>query len=262
MPEQKEKNPRRVAAGKRNRQLRGDITPAGLECLRQTAHKNKPWQKSTGPKTAAGKVAKAFQLDGVPDLSPRYNIAPTQQVLAIQLRDGKRQASFLHWGLIPSWANDPAIGNRMINARADGVAIKPSFRSAFKKSRCLIVADGFYEWQKTGKAKQPFYIRLKDDRPFAIAGLAEHWHRDEKTIDSCTIITTEPNELTATVHDRMPVILAPADYDLWLDPEFQDKEKLQSLLRPYPADEMTAYPVSTLVNSPRNENPMCIDALE
>jgi putative SOS response-associated peptidase YedK len=205
-------------------------------------------------------VAKAFHLAEVPEFSARYNIAPTQRMLAIRLQDGKRQASFLHWGLIPSWANDPSIGNRMINARADGVAIKPSFRSAYKKSRCLIVADGFYEWQKTGKAKQPFYIRLKEERPIAFAGLAEHWRRDELTIDSCTIITTEPNELTAEVHDRMPVIPAPTNYDLWLDPEFQDKEKLQSLLRPYPADEMTAYPVSTLVNSPRNENPACVEA--
>ena len=136
-------------------------------------------------------VAKAFRLTEPPDFSPRYNIAPTQQVLAIRQQDGNRQASFLHWGLIPSRADDPSIGNRMINARADTVAVKPSFRSAFKKSRCLIVADGFYEWQKTGKAKQPFYIRLKQDGPFAFAGLAEHWHRGDQAIDSCTIITTE-----------------------------------------------------------------------
>jgi putative SOS response-associated peptidase YedK len=204
-------------------------------------------------------VAETFDLADVPEFMPRYNVAPTQQVLAIRLKEGKRQTSFHHWGLIPSWADDPKIGNRMINARADGVAVKPSFRSAFKRGRCLIVADGFYEWKKTGAAKQPFYIRLKNDRPFAFAGLAEHWHRDDKAIDSATIITTEPNELTAAVHDRMPVILRPDDYDLWLDPEFEGKEKLQSLLRPYPAGEMTAFPVSTIVNSPRNENSSCID---
>ena len=121
----------------------------------------------------------------------------------------------------------------MINARAETVAEKPSFRSAFKRGRCLVVADGFYEWKKTGKAKQPLYIRLKDEHPFAFAGLAEHWHRGDRVIDSCTIITTDPNELMADIHDRMPVILSPDDYDLWLDPEFEGKEKLLSLLRPY-----------------------------
>jgi putative SOS response-associated peptidase YedK len=211
-------------------------------------------------RTSPQAVAKAFHLDDIPDFSPRYNVAPTQQVLAIRLQDGKRQSSFLHWGLIPSWADDPSIGNRMINARAETVADKPSFRSAFKRGRCLVVADGFYEWQKAGKAKQPFHIRFKEDHPFAFAGLAEHWHRGEQTIDSCTIITTDPNELMADIHDRMPVILSPNDYDLWLDPEFEGKEKLLSLLSPFPADEMTAYPVNTLVNSPRNENPACIEA--
>jgi putative SOS response-associated peptidase YedK len=171
-------------------------------------------------------------------------------VAAIRLRDGSRQLSFLHWGLIPSWADDPSIGNRMINARAEGVAEKPSFRAAFKKSRCLVVADGFYEWKKAGKAKQPF----------AFAGLAEHWHRGDQVIDSCTIITAEPNELMADIHDRMPAILSPDEYDLWLDPEFQGKEKLLSMLRSYPADEMTAYPVSTVVNSPRNEKAECVEA--
>ena len=211
-------------------------------------------------RTSPQAIAKAFQLADLPAFTPRYNIAPTQQVLAIQLQDERREAKFLHWGLIPSWADDPKIGNRLINARADGVASKPSFRSAFKRSRCLVVADGFYEWQKAGKAKQPYFIRLKTDQPFAFAGLAEHWRRGEQAIDSCTLITTEPNELMADIHDRMPVILSPDDYDLWLDPEFQDKEKLQSLLRPYPADELAAYPVSTVVNNPRNEKPECVEA--
>jgi putative SOS response-associated peptidase YedK len=193
---------------------------------------------------------------------PRFNIAPTQNVPTIRLREGARQLELRRWGLIPSWADDPSIGNRMINARADGVADKPSFQSAFKKNRCLVVADGFYEWKKEGKAKQPFFIRLKDDRPFAFAGLAEHWHREDQTIDSCTVITTEPNELMANIHDRMPVILSPDDYNLWLDPEFQVKEKLLSLLKPYPADEMTAYPVSTLVNSPKNEKQECVEQVD
>lgn len=125
---------------------------------------------------------------------------------------------------------------------------------------CLVVADGFYEWKKSGSKKQPYYIRLKDDRPFAFAGLAEHWHRGDQTIDSCTIITTEPNKLMADIHDRMPLILPPDDYDLWLDPEFQNKEKLLSMLRPYSAEELTAYPVSTVVNSPKNERAECIEA--
>lgn len=211
------------------------------------------------PRTSPQAVAKAFALADVAEFSPRYNVAPTQQVLAIRLHEGKRQASFLHWGLIPSRADDPKIGYRMINARADGVATKPSFRSAFKRSRCLIVADGFYEWKKTDGAKQPYFARLNSDKPFAFAGLAEHWHRGEQTIDSATIITTEPNELMADIHDRMPVILSPDDYDLWLDPEFEGKEKLQSMLQPYPADEMTAYPVSTLVNSPMNEKSACVE---
>lgn len=203
-------------------------------------------------------VAQAFGLSDIPDFEPRYNIAPTQPVASIRLQHGHRQLSFLHWGLVPYWAKDPSIGNRLINARADTVANKPSFRSAFKKSRCLVVADGFYEWKETGTKKQPYYIRLKHDKPFAFAGLAEHWHRDDETIDSCTIITTEPNELTADIHDRMPAILSPHDYDLWMDPDFQGKEELLALLCPYPADQMTAHPVSTVVNSPRNETAECV----
>jgi putative SOS response-associated peptidase YedK len=192
-------------------------------------------------------------------LPARYNIAPSQQVLAVRLQDTKRVGSFLRWGLIPPWATYPAIGNKMINARAESVASKPSYRSAFNRRRCLIVADGFYEWKKIEKAKQPYFIRLKDERPFAFAGLAEHWHRGEQTIDSCTIITTEPNELMVDFHDRMSVILSPDDYDLWLDSEFEGKEKLLSQLRPYPAELMMAYQVSTLVNSPRNESAECVE---
>ena len=151
----------------------------------------------SNPKT----VAEAFDLADIRALEPRYNIAPTQDVAAIRWKDGKRHLIFLHWGLIPSWADDPSIGNRMINARADGVADKPSFRSAFKKRRCLVVADGFYEWKKDGKSKQPFYVTLKSGKPFAFAGLYEHWRRGDQVIDSCTIITTEPNELMADIHD-------------------------------------------------------------
>jgi putative SOS response-associated peptidase YedK len=208
-------------------------------------------------------IVKAFHLSDAPDLKPRYNIAPTQQIASIRLDSatGTRQLSLLHWGLIPSWADDPSIGNRMINARAETVAVKPAFRSAFKKGRCLILADGFYEWKKTGKTKQPFYIRLKDDEPFAFAGLSEHWHRGDQVIDSCTIITTEPNEMMASIHDRMPVILSPEYYDLWIEPEFHGQGKLLEMLKPYPTEDMTAYPVGTVVNNPRNESKECIEGV-
>jgi putative SOS response-associated peptidase YedK len=159
-------------------------------------------------RTSAQEVAKTFGLVEVPDLRPRFNVAPTQQVLTITLRDVKRQAIFRQWGLVPSWADDPKIGYRMTNARAETVAAKPAFRSAFKRSRCLVVADGFYEWKKAGKAKQPFYIRFTKDRPFAFAGLAEHWSRNDETIESCTFFTTDPNELMAEIHDlRHPMTL-------------------------------------------------------
>jgi putative SOS response-associated peptidase YedK len=211
-------------------------------------------------RTRAGQIAEEFKLAAVPDLPLRYNIAPTQRVATVrQVGSGDRQLDLLHWGLIPAWADDPKIGNRMINARADGVATKPSFRSAFKQRRCLVVADGFYEWQKTGAHKQPFYVRRPDGRPFAFAGLWEHWRRSELAIDSCTIITTDANELMRPVHDRMPVILQPEDYDLWLDPGVQAREKLEPLLRPAAEGLLEAYPVSTLVNRPGNDVAECIE---
>ena len=215
-------------------------------------------------RTPAKDIVKMFGLIEAPELKPRYNIAPTQQIVAIKLdpESGTRQLSLLRWGLIPSWADDPSIGNRMINARADTVAVKPAFRSAFKKGRCLIVADGFYEWKKIGSTKQPFFVRLKDDEPFAFAGLSEHWHRGDQVIDSATIITTEGNEVMEGIHDRMPVILSPNDYDLWLEPDFHGQGKLLEMLKPYPAEEMTAYPVSTVVNNPRNEMKECVEVVK
>ena len=166
----------------------------------------------------------------------------------------------LRWGLIPSWAKDPKIGNQCINAKAETVSEKPSFRSAFKKRRCLVIATGFYEWQVQEHAKQPMWIGRRDKRPFAFAGLWEHWQPAEgDVIESCTIITTEPNELMSPIHNRMPVILVPASYDQWLDPTFQHIEPLNALLRPYPSEELTAYPVSTLVNNPRHDVPQCLE---
>ncbi|MEL6327223.1 MAG: SOS response-associated peptidase [Cyanobacteria bacterium J06626_23] len=219
--------------------------------------------------TKSGEVlAKTFNLVETPDVPPRYNIAPSQPILAVAAPEGARQLRAFQWGLVPSWSKDPTIGNRMINARAETVAEKPSFRAAFKRRRCLIVADGFYEWKKIDgqKTKQPFYIHLKGHAPFGFAGLWEHWEGgDGSYLETCTILTTAPNALMEPIHNRMPVIVNPDDYDTWLDPERgefrQDRGLLESLLRPYEAEHMEAYPVSTQVNSPRNENPDCLEPL-
>ncbi len=191
--------------------------------------------------------------------APRYNVAPTQPVLAVpNNHPGKME--FMLWGLIPGWAKDMAIGSKMINARAETLAEKPSFKHAFKRRRCLILADGFYEWQTVpgAKAKQPMFIHLADRKPFAFAGLWETWHPGDENILSCTIITTEPNELMSTIHTRMPVILPPSAWEEWLDPDEQQPEALAHLLTAYPASQMAAYPVSTLVNSPAYDSPECI----
>jgi putative SOS response-associated peptidase YedK len=192
--------------------------------------------------------------------APRYNIAPSQPILALP-NDGTNRADFFVWGLIPSWAKDPSIGNRMINARAETLAEKPSFRGPLKYHRCLIFADGFYEWQTIPgtKSKLPHYIRLTSGKPFVFAGLWEHWQpADGSEVRSATIITTAPNELMAPIHNRMPVILGKDTYAQWIDPTPQPLPRFQDLLIPYPAGEMKAYPVSTLINSPNNERADCI----
>ena len=212
----------------------------------------------------AATLAAQFDLATVPTWTPRYNIAPTQEVLVVlqPSPQANREARLHRWGLIPPWAKDPSIGNRMINARAETVATKPAFRRAFKERRCLLLADGLYEWQRQERRKQPFFIRLRDGRPFAFAGLWEHWEGSEgMAIQSCTILTTTSNEVVGRIHDRMPVILNPTDYDRWLDPSIQEPAVLQTLLRPYPADEMMAYPVSTRVNNPANDSPECVELL-
>lgn len=214
--------------------------------------------------TPAEALAEQFQLFEIPSLAPRYNIAPTQPVAVVRQvpGDGQRELVLLRWGLVPFWAKDPGIGARMINARSETVADKPAFRAAFRRRRCLVPADGFYEWQRLERGKQPFYVRLRDEKPFALAGLWEHWEGpDETTVNSCTLLTTEPNDLIRPVHSRMPVILAPKDYDLWLDPGVQKAELLRPLLRPYPSEGMLAYPVSTWVNKPKNDSPRCIEPL-
>ena len=210
--------------------------------------------------TPARVIAEVFGLDDVPELSPRFNIAPTQAVAAVRARaDGGRELVALTWGLIPSWSKDRTIGSRLINARAETVGEKPAFRAALRARRCLVLADGFYEWQKLGTRKQPHHIRMRDGRPFAFAGLWERWTPAEgDPVESCTIITTLPNEVVAPIHDRMPVILAPADLDRWLDPGVRDPAAVAALLRPYPAGDMTAYPVSLRVNSPGADDPSCV----
>ena len=212
-------------------------------------------------RTPAHRLAEAFGVRELPNLRPRYNIAPSQDVVAIRAADdGTRELVSLRWGLIPFWAKEAAIGNRMINARAETVAEKPAFRAAFRRRRCLVAADGFYEWQNTdGGAKQPYFIRLADDAPFAIAGLWERWSApDGAAVESCTLITTDANDLLKPIHHRMPVILAPADHDAWLDAE---APSAAALLRPYPADEMVAYAIGPLVNDPRTDEPACIAPL-
>lgn len=203
------------------------------------------------------------EFEGVqfpPDIAPRYNIAPSQPVLAIR-NDAKQRADFLVWGLVPSWAKDPSIGNRLINARGETLAEKPAFRGAYKYKRCLIPADGFFEW-KAGqgtKTKTPYVIRMKGRQPFAFAGLWDEWHSpDGSELFSCTIITTAPNDLMAPIHNRMPVILQRQDYGPWLDPAPRPAASLNHLIRPFPAELLEAYPVSTLVNSPANDSPECI----
>lgn len=209
-------------------------------------------------------IASAFNLPEIPSLEPRYNIAPTQLIPAILLthEQSEKQLKLLHWGLIPSWAKEPAIGAKLINARSETVSEKPSFKSALKQRRCLIVADGFYEWQRQDGKKQPYYFRLESGQPFAFAGLWEHWKSpDGQTINSCTIVTTEANDLLRPIHDRMPVILDAKSYDLWLDPEVQQPDIVQPLLHPYPANLMISFAVSTIVNNPKNNTPECINSL-
>jgi putative SOS response-associated peptidase YedK len=208
-------------------------------------------------------VAEAFGLAEAPDLLPRFNIAPGQPVAVVREmpRAQERQLAYLRWGLIPAWADDPSIGDPLANARSETAATKPSFRRAFRSRRCLVVADGFYEWQKINGRKQPYFVGLQSDRPFGLAGLWERWEKGGEPVESCTILTTEANELMQPIHERMPVIIPPEQYGLWLDPRCQDREKLAKLLRPFPAEGMLAYRVSALVSNPKNDVPQCVEAI-
>jgi putative SOS response-associated peptidase YedK len=211
-------------------------------------------------KSPTKKISKQFKVEEVPPLVKRYNVAPTQAVLAVRESEGGREATFFKWGLVPRWAKDAAIGNRLINARSETVTEKPSFREAFARRRCLVPADGFFEWSRRGERKRPFYFHMRDGEPFAIAGLWERWGGDGEPLETCTLLTTGANELLAPYHDRMPVILRPEDYDLWLDVGMKGAELL-NLLRPYSHEEMSAYAVSTLVNSPSHDEPRCVESL-
>jgi putative SOS response-associated peptidase YedK len=201
-------------------------------------------------KSSAKKVSKQFKVEEAPPLVECYNVAPAQSVLAVREASDGREATFLKWGLVPRWAKDPAIGNRLINARAETVTEKPSFRDAFSHRRRLAPMEGFYEWARRGDGKRPFYFHMRDGEPFAVAGLWEVWEGDGDPLETCTLLTTGANELLAGYHDRMPVILRPEDYDLWLDAGVRSAERLLPLLRPYPREEMTTYAVSPMVNSP------------
>jgi putative SOS response-associated peptidase YedK len=201
-------------------------------------------------------VAKAFNVPVPPSLQtvPRYNIAPTQNVVAI-LSNGTAHLDVLRWGLVPSWAKDESIGSKMINARAETLAEKPSFKRLLNAKRCLVVADGFYEWRKEQGGKTPMYITLNDNEPFALAGLWDTWRSPAgEQIRTCTLITTQPNELMASIHNRMPVILSSGAQKEWLDPSLHDENVLLPLLASYPAAEMRARPVSRLVNNPQYDS--------
>ena len=212
-------------------------------------------------KSTLEEIATAFDLDisGIDfDFAPRFNISPGQQVAAAIFDAGRKLKPF-KWGLVPFWAKNEKIGYKMINARAETVAEKPGFKQAFTKRRCIVVADGFYEWQHAGKTKVPHFVHFKNEKPMGFAGLYERWKAPNgKALDTCTIITTSANALMQPIHDRMPVILYKKAFGTWLDPNANDSHKLTELLKPFDPDKMESYPVSPLVNSPKNNSPECI----
>ncbi len=210
-------------------------------------------------------VADLFNMPEPPAQTPRYNIAPSQTVLALRATgDGKsKEWATLKWGLVPSWADDPKIGNRMANARAETVATKPSFRSAYKARRCVIPADGYYEWKVTGaKQKQPYFFHRPDDSVFAFAGLWEHWEGEDGPLETFCLLTTNANAMAAEVHDRMPVILTGKAADMWLDHSLKDLTPAAELLKPAPVKLLVTVPVSTYVNSPKNSGSECVEPIE
>lgn len=208
-------------------------------------------------RTSTPVLVKRFRQEIQPPFAARFNIAPTQPVLVVREHDSLP----MHWGLIPSWAKDPKGGARMINCRSETAAEKPSFRSAFKKRRCLVIADGYYEWERVGKQKLPWHIHRTDEQPFAMAGLWESWQPDPASAPllSCTVLTTTSNERTAFLHDRMPVILSPNDEPVWLDPKLKTRDQLEYLFEPFPSDDIDLRPVSTHVNNARHKGESCLE---
>lgn len=210
-----------------------------------------------------GVIRELFGVDAPAGLKPRYNIAPSQGVPVVR-RGGAGEPPeivMLRWGLVPHWAKDPAVGHRLINARAETAAEKPSFRGALRRRRCLVPADGFYEWQRLDGRKQPWLIRRRDGRGFAMAGLWEAWRGPDGPLETFAILTTRPNAVVAPIHDRMPVIVAPGSFALWLDPTIRDPGLLAPILRGEQTPELRAYPVGTLVNNPANDDPRCMEAV-
>jgi putative SOS response-associated peptidase YedK len=204
-------------------------------------------------------------VSGEEDWAPRFNIAPTQAVPVIRQnpKEPIRELSLVRWGLIPSWAKDPSVGATMINARSETASTKPAFRDALKSRRCLIPADGFYEWARTGKARQPYCFEVNEGKLFAFAGIWDRWNdASDETIETCSILTTTANAVTAAVHDRMPVILDPDGYDLWLDPGMRDVSAASELLKPYDARLMRSYPISTRINHVANDDAECSEPVE
>lgn len=202
------------------------------------------------------RIVNKFDLD---DIIPRYNIAPTQNVLTILERDGVREATYLQWGLIPFWSKEP---KGFINARVETIDQKPTFNESFQRRRCLIPADGFYEWERAGKKiSQPYYFQMKDGAPFALAGVWDRWKQDGNTLFSCAIITTTANELLSTIHHRMPVIMPPELHDLWLNPESRAAD-LKEILVPFPAAEMTSHAVSREVNSTKSDGEQLLQPVD
>jgi len=211
-------------------------------------------------KRSSSAMARDFGVQEITDdLQPSFNVAPTDNV-AVVLNNRVKLLVAMRWGLVPFWATDPKIASKHINARAETLTVKPAFKDAFKRRRCLVVADGFFEWQKQGATKIPLFIHLEPERPFGFAGLYEIWTPPlGERLVTCTIITTQPNELVRPIHDRMPVILPKDAEDFWLDSAVEDHTRLLDLLQPYQASDMGAFTVSRLVNSVKNNSPECIE---
>jgi len=209
-----------------------------------------------------GDLMETLEIEDPGPIEARYNIAPTQNVPVVRASDDGRELAHLRWGLIPFWADDPSIGNRMINARSETVAEKASFKHALKRRRCAIPADGFYEWKKMGGGKQPFHIHLPGLEPFVFAGLWERWTKGDEPVESCTIITADANDTIRDLHNRMPVILPEDALGLWLDPSVEDPEAVTRVLGPWQGEELEFFPVSRVVNSPANDRPECIEKIE